>query len=176
MLTRNKLTSHDKLKGNSPWGINDNKKSRFAKRFLCRSLFWIASYDTLLMSKSSETFSVLDGIAVYVTIIWARFQKNGTKHKIFLKQNRPFHFLTKSFRLARKFAAIHLSSVSGGLNSQFEEQAYATNRGWIGELSIFFRPMTRRLFAVHVLYFLFGQTSIKSLKWPKNSVTNLLEN
>lgn len=137
MLTRNKLTSHDKLKGNSPWGINDNKKSRFAKRFLCRSLFWIASYDTLLMSKSSETFSVLDGIAVYVTIIWARFQKNGTKHKIFLKQNRPFHFLTKSFRLARKFAAIHLSSVSGGLNSQFEEQAYATNRGWIGELSIF---------------------------------------
>lgn len=65
------------------------------------------------------------------------FNKIGTKHKIFLKQNRPFHFLTKSFRLARKFAAIHLSSVSGGLNSQFEEQAYATNRGWIGELSIF---------------------------------------
>ena len=156
----------------SPWGINDNKTSRFAKRFLCKSLLWIASYDTLL-SKSSEKFSVLDGIAVYATIIWARFQQNW--HKIFLKQNRPFHFLTKSFWLARKFAAIHLSSVSGGLNSQFEERAYATNWGWIGELS-FFRPMTRRLFAVHVFYFLFGQTSIKNLEWPKNSVTNLLEN
>lgn len=117
-----------------PWGIDDNKKSRFAKRFLCKSLFWIASYGTLL-SKSSEKFSVLDWIAVYATIIWAWFQQNW--HNVFLKQNRSFHFLTKSFRLARKFAAIHLSSVSGGLNSQFEEQAYATNRGWIGELSIF---------------------------------------
>ena len=157
----------------SPWGINDNKTSRFAKRFLCKSLFWIASYGTLL-SKSSEKFSVLDWIAVYATIIWAWFQQNW--HNVFLKQNRSFHFLTKSFRLARKFAAIHLSSVSGGLNSQFEEQAYATNRGWIGELSIFLDQLTRRLFAVHVLYSLFGQTSIKSLKWPKNSVTNLLEN
>lgn len=134
MQTRNKLTSHDKLKSSSPWGIDDNKKSRFAKRFLCKSLFWIASYGTLL-SKSSEKFSVLDWIAVYATIIWAWFQQNW--HNVFLKQNRSFHFLTKSFRLARKFAAIHLSSVSGGLNSQFEEQAYATNRGWIGELSIF---------------------------------------
>lgn len=118
----------------SPWGMNDNKTSRFAKRFLCKSLFWIASYDTLL-SKSSEKFSVLDGIAVYAIIIWAWFQQNW--HNVFLKLNRPFHFLIKSFRLARKFAAIHLSSVSGGLNCQFEEQAYATNRGWIGELSIF---------------------------------------